>query len=90
LLQSAAAGPLQAETGAYESLLILQLTELWKRSLGIAPFLPDDVFFENGGDSLLATEMQVELLRRPSVPLRHNNRLRRNVRTEFHEQRNRY
>ena len=41
--------------------LILKLTEIWERLLKVAPLLPNDDFFENGGDSLLAIEMLAEL-----------------------------
>jgi oxalate---CoA ligase len=41
--------------------LILKLTQIWERLLKVAPLLPNDDFFENGGDSLLAIEMLAEL-----------------------------
>jgi len=47
-----------------------QLTEIWQRLLNYAPVLVDDDFFEKGGDSLLATEMllQIELLTGRTLP----------------------
>jgi acyl-CoA synthetase (AMP-forming)/AMP-acid ligase II len=44
-----------------DSDLVFELTEIWERLLKIAPLSPDDDFFENGGDSLLAMEMLAEL-----------------------------
>ncbi len=44
-----------------KSTLVIQLTELWERLLQTKPISVDDEFFEKGGDSLLATEMLVEL-----------------------------
>ena len=46
-----------------DSNLVIQLTEIWGRLLKISPLSLDDDFFENGGDSLLAMEMLVELER---------------------------
>ena len=43
--------------------LVVQLGEIWEQLLKISPLSLDDDFFENGGDSLLATEMLVELER---------------------------
>jgi oxalate---CoA ligase len=40
--------------------LVFELTQIWQRLLKIAPLFPDDDFFENGGDSLLAMEMLAE------------------------------
>ena len=52
--------PFVVNTSA-DSLMVVQLTELWERLLKIAPLSPEDNFFEKGGDSLLAIEMLVEL-----------------------------
>ena len=41
--------------------LAAQITEIWERLLKISPLSLDDDFFEKGGDSLLATDMMVEL-----------------------------
>ena len=46
-----------------DSNLISQLTKIWERLLNTTPLSPDDDFFENGGDSLLATELLAELER---------------------------
>ena len=40
-----------------------QLTSFWEQMLNYSPVSPDDDFFDNGGDSLLATEMLDELAR---------------------------
>ena len=55
--------PRSIEDTAVDSNLVIQLTEIWERLLKIAPLSLDDDFFENGGDSLLAMEMLVELER---------------------------
>jgi acyl-CoA synthetase (AMP-forming)/AMP-acid ligase II/thioesterase domain-containing protein/acyl carrier protein len=41
--------------------LVIRLAEIWGRLLKNAPLSHDEDFFENGGDSLLAMEMLVEL-----------------------------
>jgi thioesterase domain-containing protein/acyl carrier protein len=43
------------------TLLELEIAEIWQRLLGHADFGVDDNFFEAGGDSLLATQMLMEL-----------------------------
>ena len=57
------AAPRSIEDMAVDSNLVIQLTEIWERLLKTAPLSLDDDFFENGGDSLLAMEMLVELER---------------------------
>ena len=44
-----------------DRLLQLELRDLWKRLLGIPDIGLDDDFFDKGGDSLLATELLIEL-----------------------------
>jgi acyl-CoA synthetase (AMP-forming)/AMP-acid ligase II/thioesterase domain-containing protein/acyl carrier protein len=44
-----------------DSFLHLELLELWKRLLGISDIGLDDDFFDKGGDSLLATELLIEI-----------------------------
>jgi acyl-CoA synthetase (AMP-forming)/AMP-acid ligase II/thioesterase domain-containing protein len=46
-----------------------QLTEIWQRLLNYAPVLVDDDFFEKGGDSLLATEMLLQIERLTGLTL---------------------
>jgi oxalate---CoA ligase len=46
---------------AARSFLELELLDLWKRLLGTPDVGLDDDFFDRGGDSLLATEMLIEL-----------------------------
>jgi acyl-CoA synthetase (AMP-forming)/AMP-acid ligase II/thioesterase domain-containing protein len=41
--------------------LVVQITEIWEQLLKISPLSLDDDFFENGGDSLLAMDMIIEL-----------------------------
>jgi acyl-CoA synthetase (AMP-forming)/AMP-acid ligase II len=41
--------------------LLFQLRELWESLLNSGPLTIDDDFFEKGGDSLLATQMLIEL-----------------------------
>ena len=48
--------PIKADAG-----LVLQLAEIWGRVLKNPPVSFEDDFFENSGDSLLATEMLLEL-----------------------------
>ena len=57
------AAPGSIEDALGNTNLVLQLAEIWGRLLKNAPLSFDDDFFENGGDSLLATEMLVELER---------------------------
>ena len=57
------AAPQSIEDTSVDGNLVIQLTEIWERLLKIAPLSLDDDFFENGGDSLLAMEMLVELER---------------------------
>jgi acyl-CoA synthetase (AMP-forming)/AMP-acid ligase II len=54
------AAPQSIEDTSVYSDLVIKLTEIWERLLKITP-LPDEDFFQNGGDSLLAMEMLVEL-----------------------------
>ena len=49
------------EDPSVDSDLVLKLTAIWERLLEIEPLSIDDDFFENGGDSLLAMEMFIEL-----------------------------
>ena len=49
-------------------LLEFELRDIWRRLLGTASFGIDDDFFEIGGDSLLATEMLLEVERLTGRP----------------------
>jgi acyl-CoA synthetase (AMP-forming)/AMP-acid ligase II/thioesterase domain-containing protein/acyl carrier protein len=55
--------PQSIQDMSVDSNLVVQLREIWERLLKISPLSLDDDFFENGGDSLLAMEMLVELER---------------------------
>ena len=55
------AAPHSNENTTVDSALIVRLTEIWERLLKASPIYPNDDFFENGGDSLLAMEMLAEL-----------------------------
>jgi thioesterase domain-containing protein/acyl carrier protein len=57
------AAPGSIDDPLINSNLVVQLAEIWGRLLKNAPLSFDEDFFENGGDSLLATEMLVELER---------------------------
>lgn len=54
--------PVVSET-SFNSSLLFQLREVWERLLKCGPLAIDDDFFEKGGDSLLATEMLIEVER---------------------------
>ncbi len=56
-------GPQSAQNLPVDNELVVQLKEIWERLLKISPISLDDDFFDKGGDSLLATEMLVELER---------------------------
>lgn len=51
-----------------DDLLEVELRDLWARLLGVEDIGVDDDFFEKGGDSLLATEMLLELERLTGKP----------------------
>lgn len=50
-----------AQPSSWGSPLEIEIAELWERLLGRGDIGPEDDFFELGGDSLLATQMLIEL-----------------------------
>ncbi len=61
LSESYATLPRESVPPGRHYLLQLELVELWKRLLGTPDIGLDDDFFDKGGDSLLATELLIEL-----------------------------
>jgi acyl-CoA synthetase (AMP-forming)/AMP-acid ligase II/thioesterase domain-containing protein len=61
--ETQAEAPRSIDDASVDSDLVVQLAEIWERLLKVAPLSLNDDFFENGGDSLLAMEMLVELER---------------------------
>ena len=55
------ATPRPAGDATYDGTLATVIKELWERLLKVSPLSTNDNFFENGGDSLLATQMLLEL-----------------------------
>ena len=68
--QISVAAPQSDENSSVDSILVLQLKELWERLLQIKPVSLDHDFLEKGGDSLLAMEMlaEVERLTGQTIP----------------------
>jgi oxalate---CoA ligase len=58
---SEAYGTISRESAAPSRLIEYELRQLWERLLGTHDIGIDDDFFEKGGDSLLATEMLLEV-----------------------------
>ena len=59
--REATVAAVRAEDSPVNSEVLGKLKEIWQRLLKVETLSPDDDFFERGGDSLLATEMLVEL-----------------------------
>jgi len=57
------AGSIEHTAPDYDSPLAIEIAEIWQRLLGGKEIGFDDDFFEMGGDSLLATQMLVEIER---------------------------